>query len=125
LFNTYHDAEKKKDIVHRSYFDDINLAISASVDVKELKSKKDIALTIYSKLNRKEQVVIQKDIEYKKHQKYLPDDVTAELAKELNVKPDTIRKIRARAIEKIKTAIDEVNKKLRSNHTQWKTSSKA
>jgi DNA-directed RNA polymerase specialized sigma24 family protein len=110
LFNNHHNNEKKKDIVHKSYFDDIMLAVSETIDLKALKNKKDVAMIIYGKLNKKEQAVVLKDIEYKKHQKYLPDDVTAALAVELGVKPDTIRKIRARAIEKIKNTIDEVNK---------------
>ena len=110
LFNDYYNRVKKRDIPHRSYFDDIFEAARDKIDVKALKDKKDVALTIFKKLNKKEQTVVLKDIEYKKHQKYLPDDVTADLAHELKVRPDSIRKIRARAIEKIKSAIDEINK---------------
>jgi DNA-directed RNA polymerase specialized sigma24 family protein len=110
LFNNHYNNGKKKDIVHKSYLDDIMETVSATVDVKALKNKKDVAVIIYGKLNKKEQAVVLKDIEYKKHQKYLPDDVTATLAAELKVLPGTIRKIRARAIEKIKNAINEVNK---------------
>jgi DNA-directed RNA polymerase specialized sigma24 family protein len=109
LFNDHHNKQKVKDIPHRSYIDDIMETVSQSVDVKALKNKKDVALIIFGKLNKKEQAVVIKDIEYKKHHKYLPDDVIAELAEELGVKPATIRKIRERAIEKIKTAINEVN----------------
>lgn len=110
MFNNHYNNEKKKDIVHKSYLDDIMEIVSETVDVKALKNKKDIAVIIYGKLNKKEQAVVLKDIEYKKHQKYLPDDVTTTLAAELKVLPGTIRKIRARAIEKIKNAINEVNK---------------
>lgn len=110
LFNDHYNKETKKEIVHRTYFDSIMQAVNETVDVKALKNKKDIAVIIFGKLNKKEQVVIAKDIEYKKHQKYLPDNVTAELSAELKVAPGTIRKIRARAINKIKKAIDEVNK---------------
>lgn len=110
LFNNHHNNEKKKDIVHKSYFDEILQTASETVDVKALKNKKDVAMVIFGKLNKKEQAVVLKDIEHKKHQKYLPDDVTAALAEELKVQPGTIRKIRARAIEKIKNAINEVNK---------------
>lgn len=110
LFNNHHNSAKRKEITHKTYFDDILRAMSENVDVKALKNKKDIALLIFGKLNKKEQAVVLKDIEYKKHQKYLPDDVTISLAAELNVKVGSIRKIRARAIEKIKIAIDEVNK---------------
>jgi hypothetical protein len=51
-----------------------------------------------------------RDVEYKRHHKYLPDDVNESLSKELCIKKDTIRKIRERAIKKIKNAIDEINK---------------
>lgn len=111
LFNNHYNQEKKKDIVHKSYLDEIMQTATQAVDLKSLKETKDIALLILKKLNRKEQAVILKDIEYKKHQKYLPDDVTTSLASELGVKPDSIRKIRARAIYKIKSALDEINKK--------------
>lgn len=110
LFNDHYNNEKKKDIIHKSYFDDILQTASETVDVESLKNKKEIAMFIFGKLNNKEQAVVLKDIEYKKHQKYLPDDVTATLALELKVQPGTIRKIRARAIEKIKTAINDINK---------------
>ena len=66
-------------------------------------------ILILKKLNPKERKVLIKDIEYKRHQKYLPNDVIISLALELNVKRDTVRKIRERAIEKIKKAIDEIN----------------
>jgi DNA-directed RNA polymerase sigma subunit (sigma70/sigma32) len=74
-----------------------------------LKNKKDIALSILQKLNKREQKVILKDIEYKKHFKYLPDDVTETLSVEMGVKKDTIRKIRKRAIEKINKLINGIN----------------
>lgn len=109
LFNDHHKAAKKVDIVHTSYFDQILQAANEVTDVKSLKNKKDIALTIFNKLNTKEQKVVLKDIEYKKHQKYLPDDVTDTLAIELDVTASSIRKIRQRAIKKIKLAIDEIN----------------
>lgn len=109
LFNDHHSKEKNKDVQHKTYFDSILEACNSTVDVKGLKNNKDTALLIFKKLNKKEQKVVLKDIEYKKHQKYLPDDVTAALANELGVKQDTIRKIRLRAIKKIKDAIDEIN----------------
>jgi DNA-directed RNA polymerase specialized sigma24 family protein len=110
LFNDHYNKEKRKDICHQTYFDNLLEEAKTEVDAAALKNKKDLALLIFSKLNKKEQAVVIKDLEYKKHHKYLPDDVTTALAAELKVKPDTIRKIRARAIEKIKIAIDEVNK---------------
>ena len=111
LFNSYHAAEKEKTTVNRSYFDDILDSIEYSpAEVRALKRKKDIAVIIFKKLNFKEQKIILADLEYKRHRKYLPDDVTEALAQELNVKKDTVRKIRERAIEKIKNAIDEINR---------------
>lgn len=109
LFNDHHRKEKQKDVVHRTYFEEILDGVESVVDVKALKNTKDVAVLIFNKLNEKEKKVVIKDIEYKKHQKYLPDDVTTSLSEEMGVKKDTIRKIRLRAIEKIKKAIDEIN----------------
>ena len=64
---------------------------------------------ILKKLNKKEQTVILTDIEHKKFQKYLPDDVTEDLTLKLGIKKETVRKIRERAIVKIKEAINEFN----------------
>ena len=111
LFNDYYKKEDKKEVIHKTYFDDIKATVESSIDIEELKRKRDIAEIILKKLNPKERTVLIKDIEYKRHQKYLPDDVIDTLAMELNVKRDTVRKIRERAIEKIKIAIDEINQK--------------
>jgi hypothetical protein len=70
---------------------------------------KELTLHAFKRLSLREQKVILADIEYKRHYKYLPDDVTDKLATELKVKKDTIRKIRERAKTKIKKAIDEFN----------------
>lgn len=109
LFNDFHNETKKKGVTHKSYFDDILEANENALDVIGLKNKKDFALFIFNKLNKKEQTVILADIEHKKFQKYLPDDITEDLSLELNVKKETIRKIRERAIEKINKAINEFN----------------
>jgi DNA-directed RNA polymerase specialized sigma24 family protein len=109
LFDDHHRMEKRKDITHKTYFEEILDEVNPNIDVKDLKNKKDLAVFIFNKLNPKEKKVILTDLEYKKHQKYLPDDVTTTLATEMNVKNDTVRKIRNRAIEKIKKAIDEIN----------------
>jgi len=109
LFNDYHKKERKDTVVHKFYFDDIREAQESYDDIEGLKRKKDISAIILKKLNPKERIVLIKDIEYKKHQSYLPDDVIDSLAQELNIKRDTVRKIRERAIEKIKKAIDEIN----------------
>lgn len=109
LFNDFHNKNKKKTIIHKTYFDDILEANEDKLDAVSLKDKKEFALFIFSKLNKKEQTVILADIEHKKFQKYLPDDITEDLSVKLNVKKETIRKIRERAIEKIKAAINEFN----------------
>lgn len=109
LFNDFYNNEKKEDTVHRTYFDDIISSHESYDDIEGLKRKKDISIAIFKKLNPKEKAILLKDIEYKRHNKYLPDDVISVLSQELNIKPDTIRKIRQRAIEKIKKAINEIN----------------
>lgn len=109
LFNDFHNENKKKIVAHKTYFDDILEANENALDAIGLKDKKDFALFIFNKLNKKEQTVILADIEHKKFQKYLPDDITEDLSLKLNVKKETIRKIRERAIEKINKAITEFN----------------
>lgn len=108
LFNDHYNANKKKTITHRTYFDDI-FESTQSIDAIDLKDTKDFAVFIFNKLNKKEQAVVIADTEHKKFQKYLPDDITDQLCEELNVKKNTIRKIRERAIEKLKNAINEFN----------------
>lgn len=110
LFNNYHASNRNKETNHKTYFEDILDSIECSpADVKALKNQKDLSILIFKKLNAKEQKIILTDLEYKRHHKYLPDDVIDVLAEELNIKRDTIRKIRERAIEKIKNAINEIN----------------
>lgn len=109
LFNDYYNRENKKEILHATYFDDLLKDLDSQIDIKALKNKKDVATLIFSKLNSKEQKVVIADIEHKKYQKYLPDDITDALATELNVKSGSISQIRRRAIKKIKAAIDEIN----------------
>ncbi|SDQ01230.1 hypothetical protein SAMN05428975_5659 [Mucilaginibacter sp. OK268] len=109
LFNDFHKRCQSKEIHHKSYFDDIIPAEIPSASANDLKRKKDLAVLMLKKLNAKEQKVLLTDIEYKRQHKYLPDDVLDILAIELNVKSGSIRKIRERAIQKIKKAIDEFN----------------
>ncbi|KAA9338987.1 RNA polymerase sigma factor [Adhaeribacter soli] len=111
LFNDHHSREKKESqvIVHKSYFDDLFCPQNGDSSPERLLRIRDTTLKIFSQLNKKEQKVVLTDLDYKKHQKYLPDDVNERLADELGVKKDTIRKIRERAINKIKKAIDEIN----------------
>ena len=109
LFYDHYRKETKQNVSHRTYFDDIQESTTQSIDAKDLKKKKDITEFILKSLTPREQQVIFKDLEYKKHQKYLPGDVIEEMANEFKVKPDTIRKIRERAIAKIKNAINGIN----------------
>lgn len=108
-FNTYQTKAKKEDVVHRTYFDDIVETSGESMNPEELQRKRDIAVAMFSRLSAREQKVILTDLEYKRSHKYLPDDVTEALAEEFKVKKDTIRKIRERALQKLKKAINEIN----------------
>ncbi len=109
LFADYHRKENTEIINHKTYLEDILDSNEIELDPSNLKEKKEIAQLIFKKLNKKEQRVVITDMEYKRHQKYLPDDALEVLAKELGVKKDSIRKIRSRAIEKINLAISEIN----------------
>ena len=108
LFNDHYNKNKKAEVVHKTYFDEISEA-ATTLDIKDLTKKRDLSVAIFNKLNPKEKQVFLTDLQYKKQQKYLPDEVTDNLAATLGVKPATIREIRERAIEKIKKAIDEIN----------------
>ncbi|SHG30728.1 RNA polymerase sigma factor [Flagellimonas flava] len=108
LFYDYHNSQKKEEVQVNSYFDDL-VAEAKNIDPEALASKRDLAKDILGKLNKKEKEVVITDLEYKRGQKYLPDDVNESLAERLGVKKDTIRKIRERAIKKIKLALDEIN----------------
>jgi DNA-directed RNA polymerase specialized sigma24 family protein len=111
LFIDLYNKEKKnnEEYLGRNIFEELtgSLAIPDTPDV--LQWKRDLASKIYKKLNKNEQQVVLADIEHKRHRRYLPDEVTEKLAFNLGVKKDTIRKIRERAITKIKKAIDEIN----------------
>jgi len=109
LFNTHYRKENGKEVSHKCYFDDIFDAIAVISNVEELQNKKEITLLILKKLNEKEKKVVFADIEHKRNQKYLPDEITETLSIDLNVKKDSIRRIRKRAIEKIHIAINEIN----------------
>ncbi len=108
LFYDYHNSQKNKEVQINSYFDDL-AEYAENINVENLAFKRDLAVIIYNKLNKKEKDVVLTDLEYKRGQLYLPDDVSETLAKKLGVKKDTIRKIRQRAINKIKLALDEIN----------------
>jgi DNA-directed RNA polymerase specialized sigma24 family protein len=109
LFYDYHNSQKNKEVQNNSYFDDL-AEYAETINVENLAFKRDFATIVYNKLNKKEKEVVLTDLEYKKGQKYLPDDVSEILANRLGVKKGSIRKIRQRAINKIKLALDEINK---------------
>jgi DNA-directed RNA polymerase specialized sigma24 family protein len=108
LFVDHFREEKRSEEVHETYFDELQ-GQAQTINPEHLKSTKDMAETLFKKLNAKEQAVVLADLEHKRVGKYLPDEVTEALSKSLNVKPATIRKIRERAIEKLKGALHEIN----------------
>jgi RNA polymerase sigma factor (sigma-70 family) len=108
LFYDYHKSQNAKTEKVEFYFDELVQEVKLSSGI-ELSDKRDIAAKIFSKLSPKQRIVILKDIEYKRFQKYHKTDVLDELADELGVTKSSIRKIRERAIKKIKDAIDEIN----------------
>jgi RNA polymerase sigma factor (sigma-70 family) len=110
LFNDWHKNEKRdKEDYTNSYFEHLIESLVIPDTPDKLKWKRDVSSKIFNKLNKKEQAVVIADIEHKRLGVYLPDEVSENLALTLGVKKSTIRKIRERAIEKIKKAIDEIN----------------
>lgn len=111
LFNDWHRKEKRaqEPYVGKNYFEDITESLQPPDGIDQLKWKRDVSLAIFKKLNSKEQTIILADIEHKRSAHYLPDDVTETLSTTLGVEKATIRKIRERAISKIKKAIYEIN----------------
>lgn len=107
LFKDHHKKNIEPPTPISSYFDDLQNTLT--FDVKDNKKLKDYTLRILKKLNPKEIRVLQTDVEYKRHHKYLPDEVVALLCKELGVKEPGIRKLRERLIVKIKKEIDVIN----------------
>lgn len=110
-FIDYYKRDKKAILERRSYLDDIQDEIAESLDPEDLDRKQKLTDIILLKLSPNERKVIIADAEYKRGQSYLPDEVLEDLAFEMKVKPDTIRKIRERGLQKIKKAIDEINQK--------------
>jgi DNA-directed RNA polymerase specialized sigma24 family protein len=109
LFYDFHNSQKCDNIVYDFYIDEL-FSKTSEINVNSLAEKRDISLKVLQKLNTKEREVVLTDIEYKRSQKYLPEDVNESLAKRIGVKKSTIRKIRERAIMKLNNAIDEINK---------------
>lgn len=108
LFYDYHNSEKINTQVNESYFDDLVVHANESCVASHAEFR-DITEKILKKLNPKEREVVITDFEYKRSQKYLPEDVNESLAIRIGVKKSSIRKIRERAIAKLKKAIDEIN----------------
>lgn len=109
LFYDHHKQSKKELVNHKTYFEEILSGNGQCINVRHLKEIKDLASLLFKQLNKKEQQVILADIEYKKHHRYLPDDVTERLALELGIQKSTVRKIRERAINKIKSFLNGIN----------------
>lgn len=109
LFYDFHNSQKCDNNVCDFYIDEL-FSKASEINVNSLAEKRDISLNILKKLNTKEREVVLTDIEYKRSQKYLPEDVNESLANRIGVKKSTIRKIRERAIMKLNNAIDEINK---------------
>lgn len=107
-FYDFHNNSQKKEESLTSYFDDLATEVQ-SIDPEKMLDLKDFALEVLSKLNKKEREVVLTDIEYKRNSKYLPRDINKSLAERIGVKPESVRKIRERAIKKLKIAIDEFN----------------
>lgn len=108
LFYDYHKSQNTKVEKVEFYLDELLLEVKPSSGM-ELSDKRDIAVKIFSKLSPKQKIVVLKDAEHKRFQKYHKTDVLDDLAEELKVKKSSVRKIRERAIKKIKDAIDEIN----------------
>lgn len=109
LFYDYHNSKTNNNQFNESYFDDLK-GYAKEASVNSNAEIRDITEIMLKKLNFKEREVLITDIEYKRSQKYLPKDVNEYLSNRLNVKKSSIRKIRERAVKKIKNAIDELNK---------------
>ncbi|MGN6604527.1 MAG: RNA polymerase sigma factor [Ginsengibacter sp.] len=113
LFNDHFRKKKRQQELqttnHKTYFQNLIETSQYENDPEKLQNVRDNALFIFNKLSKKEKTVVLRDIEYKKHHLYLPHDVTEQLADELGIKKASIRKIRQRASDKIKKAINEIN----------------
>lgn len=106
LFTDHYNNSKKEVEYHSTYFDELQSEVA---DLNTLQNQKEVTDQILKKLNKKEQRVLLVDIEYKRHHRYLPDNIIDALSVELGVKPASIRKLRERAKNKVKIAIDEYN----------------
>lgn len=108
LFYDYHNSLKEEDTNKPFYLDEI-IEEAKGIDIEDLAAKRDLTMQIIKKLNQKEIEVVCTDLEHKRCKKYLPDEVNEALANRLGVKKGSVRKIRERAVKKLKAAIDEIN----------------
>lgn len=106
LFLNHHNEQKRKEELPDTYIDELKAEAQAIDPVRLLETRERTAAAM-KKLTKRELDVVLTDLEYKRHTKYLPDDVILALAKKHNVKPDTIRKWRQRAKEKLNKAFNE------------------
>jgi DNA-directed RNA polymerase specialized sigma24 family protein len=108
LFCNHHNQEKRQQELPDTYLDNLR-AEAQAIDPAHLQEIKEKTTAVLRQLTKKEMAVVLADIEYKKHTKYLPDEVTSALAEQLGVKSATIRKLRQRAAEKLNKAMNEIN----------------
>lgn len=108
LFLNYFDEQKRKEELPDSYITQFRDEASAA-DPARLQEIMEKTAQAFSKLTPRERAVVLADIEYKKHTKYLPDDVVKNLSQRHGIKPDTIRKLRQTAKQKLQQAFDEIN----------------
>jgi len=108
LFLDHFNKEKRQEEVPDTYITDLRAEATATnpARLQEIKEKTALA---FAKLTTREKAVVLADLDYKRHTKYLPDDVITELSQSLGVKPDTIRKLRQTAKQKLQQAFDEIN----------------
>lgn len=109
LFNDHHNAKKHDDVVLPSYLDAFSQRANESVNALDAQSTVRYTQRILSKLNSKERRVLLIDLEYKRHKRYLPDEVVDSLCEELKIKRSSLRKIRERLNFKVQTEIDLIN----------------
>lgn len=111
LFNDHHNKVTRQfGSNHGFYLDDLAEAFKVSGKIDNHR-RKELSERILKKLSPKEQKVLLTDMEYKRHQVYLPDEVVASLCEELKVSQSALRKIRERLKTKISKEIDVINGK--------------
>lgn len=109
LFNDhYHATNPATKETRDSYFSGIFEGDRTELDPAKLQRLREQALNVFNTLNPGEQKVLLTDLEYKKAHIYLPEEINEKLAQELGVKKASIRKIRERAIKKLKKGIHDV-----------------